>query len=63
MPMELNTITRIQEQDSSVPIIVMSGQDSEELALTSCAERCAQDYLVKGQGDGLLISRVNRIFN
>jgi diguanylate cyclase (GGDEF)-like protein len=52
----VNTITLIQEQDSSVPIIVRSGQDSEELAL-QVVQMGAQDYLVKGQGDGLLISR------
>lgn len=52
----VNTVTRIQEQDSSVPIIVISGQDSEELAL-QVVQSGAQDYLVKGQGDGLLISR------
>lgn len=52
----VNTITRIQEQDPSVPIIVLSGQDSEELAL-QVVQTGAQDYLVKGQGDGLLISR------
>ncbi len=52
----VNTITRIQEQEPSVPIIVISGQDSEELAL-QVVQKGAQDYLVKGQGDGLLICR------
>tara|TARA_R110000782_G_scaffold263725_1_gene356515 strand:- start:686 stop:2413 length:1728 start_codon:yes stop_codon:yes gene_type:complete len=52
----VNTISRIQEQEPSVPIIVISGQDSEELAL-QVVQKGAQDYLVKGQGDGFLISR------
>jgi len=52
----VNTVTRIQEQVPSVPIIVISGQDSEELAL-QVVQSGAQDYLVKGQGDGFLISR------
>ena len=52
----INTITDIQEQDKSVPIVVLSVQDSEELAL-QVVQQGAQDYLVKGQGDGLLICR------
>ncbi len=52
----VNTITRIQEQEPSIPIVVISAQDCEEIAL-QVVQRGAQDYLVKGQGDGLLISR------
>lgn len=52
----LNTVTHIQNNNQSIPIIVLSGQDSEELAL-QVVQSGAQDYLVKGQGDGHLISR------
>lgn len=52
----INTITHIQEQEKSVPIVVLSDQDSEELAL-QVVQQGAQDYLVKGQGDGHLICR------
>jgi diguanylate cyclase (GGDEF)-like protein len=52
----ISTITHIQEQEESVPVVVLSDQDSEELALQVVVQG-AQDYLVKGQGDGFLICR------
>jgi len=52
----IGTITHIQEQEQSVPVVVLSDQDSEELAL-QVVQQGAQDYLVKGQGDGFLICR------
>lgn len=52
----LNTVSTIQDYDNSIPIVVLSGQDSEELAL-QVVHLGAQDYLIKGQGDGFLIGR------
>jgi len=54
---DLNVITYIQEINSEVPIVVLSGQNDEKLAL-QIVQMGAQDYLIKGQGDGHLISRV-----
>jgi diguanylate cyclase (GGDEF)-like protein len=53
----LNIITYVQEINPEIPIVVLSGQNDEELAL-QIVQMGAQDYLVKGQGDGHLISRV-----
>jgi diguanylate cyclase (GGDEF)-like protein len=53
----LNIITYIQEINLKVPIVVLSGQDNEELAL-KIVQMGAQDYLIKGQGDGHLINRI-----
>lgn len=52
----LNTVSTIQDHNNTTPIVVLSGQDSEELAL-QVVHLGAQDYLLKGQGDGFLISR------
>src|SRR5687768_7904653 len=43
----LNTFTRLSAIAGNSPIIVISGTDDEELALTAVREG-AQDYLVKG---------------
>ena len=51
-----NVITAIQKQNSRIPIVILSGEDSDEIAL-HVVQVGAQDYLVKGQGDGHLISR------
>ena len=53
----LNTVEHIQDIDHAIPVVVLSGQESEELAL-QVVQMGAQDYLIKGQGDGHLISRV-----
>ena len=37
----INTITDIQEQDKSVPIVVLSVQDSEETGFASSTARCS----------------------
>ena len=52
----VNTVTNIQRQNESVPIVILSGENSEELALQT-VKMGVQDYLIKGQGDGYLISR------
>ncbi len=52
----LGTVERARERASSIPIVVLSGRDDEETALRSL-ESGAEDYLVKGQGDGEVIAR------
>lgn len=52
----VNTVKHIQNHNQFIPIVVLSGENSEELAL-EVVQIGAQDYLVKGQGDGHLISR------
>jgi diguanylate cyclase (GGDEF)-like protein len=52
----LTAVSTIQGYNDSIPIVVLSGQNSEELAL-QVVQVGAQDYLTKGQGDGFLISR------
>lgn len=54
-----DTIRLIQEADSSLPIIVICDCESDEQSI-QIMEAGAQDYLVKGQGDGHLISRAVR---
>ncbi len=52
-----NIITYIQEINSEIPIVVLNDQENDELAL-QVVQLGAQDYLVKGQGDGFLINRI-----
>lgn len=51
-----DVIAAIQEQDNSIPIVVLSAEDNNDIAL-QVVQIGAQDYLVKGQGDGYLIGR------
>lgn len=51
-----NTVTYIQNKNPIVPVIVLSGCESEKIA-REIVQMGAQDYLIKGQGDGYLISR------
>ncbi len=53
----LDIISCIQSINSKIPIVVLSGDTNQTLAL-EIVQMGAQDYLVKGQGDGHLISRV-----
>ncbi|NIP72959.1 MAG: PAS domain S-box protein [Gammaproteobacteria bacterium] len=55
----LDTVREIQAADRAVPVVVLSGTLDDELALEA-VKRGAQDYLVKGQGDGYLVSRAIR---
>ena len=56
----IETFNRVQKHAPQVPIIVLSGQDDEALAMKT-VNSGAQDYLVKGQGvDSRLISRCIR---
>ena len=52
----LDTIGRVRSQTPGVPIVVLTGLDDEEAAITA-VERGAQDYLIKGHADGALLTR------
>jgi diguanylate cyclase (GGDEF)-like protein len=52
----LEAVTRIQVAAPEVPIVVLTGLDDERLALNAVQEG-AQDYLIKGRVDDVLISR------
>ena len=55
----LETFQDMNGQDPSRPIVILSGQDDDELALK--ALQCgAQDYIQKGQFDGNLLYRAIR---
>jgi diguanylate cyclase (GGDEF)-like protein len=55
----LEILGRVQEKAPHMPIVVLSGCDNEELAFET-VRKGAQDYLVKGQGDGNLLVRTIR---
>jgi len=52
-------VIRINIQHPAVPIIVLSGQVNDTVAITA-VQQGAQDYLIKGHGDGYLIGRMIR---
>lgn len=55
----LATFERLHAAAPTVPVIVLSGTDDEELAVKA-VQGGAQDYLVKGQADGTLLARAVR---
>lgn len=55
----LETFGKIHEQALDVPIIVLTGLDDDTVALQA-VRNGAQDYLVKGQVDSKMLSRVLR---
>ncbi len=56
---DLDTLLKVQKQVSTVPIIVLTGLNDEDIAVESV--KCgAQDYLVKGQTDSSLLRRSMR---
>jgi hypothetical protein len=55
----LETLGRMRRDGPSVPIVVLSGLNSEEVAVKA-VEAGAQDYLIKGQIDGALLTRALR---
>ncbi len=55
----LETVDRTREAAPRTPIVVFSGRDDEEAALQAL-QSGAQDYLVKGRGDGDLVARAIR---
>lgn len=52
----LDTFSEVYEQAPEIPIVILSGFEDEELALKAVREG-AQDYLVKGHVNSLLLSR------
>jgi two-component system, cell cycle sensor histidine kinase and response regulator CckA len=52
----LATLTRTQQADSGLPIVVLTGQDDRAFAVEA-VRAGAQDYLVKGRFDGDLLAR------
>jgi DNA-binding NarL/FixJ family response regulator len=52
----LDAVTRMQAAAPDIPIVVLTGLDDETLAL-SAVQHGAQDYLIKGQVDEVLIAR------
>jgi signal transduction histidine kinase len=55
----LETVTRLHTRFPLMPLIVLSGLDDEATAVEAL-QNGAQDYLVKGQGDGYLMRRAIR---
>jgi diguanylate cyclase len=52
----LETVERMRRAAPELPLVVLSGRDDEEVALQALHSG-AEDYLVKGRGDGDLIAR------
>ena len=55
----LDGVRQIQSVNPHLPIIVLSGLDDEAMSFES-VQAGAQDYLVKGRGDGEVMTRVIR---
>ena len=55
----LNGLQRIQQAAPELPVLVLTGRNDSNLAVTAVREG-AQDYLVKGQVDGHLLLRAMR---
>jgi PAS domain S-box-containing protein len=51
-----DTFVKVYTQNPQIPIVVLTGTNDEELAIKS-VRTGAQDYLIKGQIDGSLLSR------
>ncbi|MGB9936861.1 MAG: response regulator [Methanobacterium sp.] len=54
--MGLETFTKAHEYNSELPIVILSGLDDEEVAVKAVRQG-AQDYLMKGDVSGRLLSR------
>lgn len=54
-----DTFREVLNRAPGVPVVVLSGRDDEELAITAIHQG-AQDYLVKGQFDGRQLGRTVR---
>lgn len=50
------TVERVRTAAARTPVVVLSGQDDEQTALRAL-QGGAEDYLVKGRGDGDLVAR------
>lgn len=53
----LETLQRVLSRAPQTPVIVLTAQEDEETGIQSM-QAGAQDYLIKGQADGRLLSRV-----
>lgn len=51
-----DTFIRTYDQTPNIPIVILSGFDDEEVAVKAVREG-AQDYMIKGEIDGKLLSR------
>ena len=54
-----DTLRRLRTRAPGTPLIVLSGNEDEDLALQAVREG-AQDFLVKGTFDGLVLTRALR---
>jgi DNA-binding response OmpR family regulator len=54
--MGLDTFEKAHEHNPELPIVILSGLDDEEVAVRAVSEG-AQDYLMKGEVSGRLLSR------
>lgn len=52
----LDTVVSLRRQAGTVPVVVLSGQENETVAL-GALKSGAEDYLVKGRADGNMIKR------
>jgi len=52
----LDTFASVYDQAPEIPVVILTGFDDEDLAIRAVREG-AQDYLVKGQVNSLLLSR------
>lgn len=52
----IDTVTQVLGTSPDVPIVVLSGYDDERIGL-QVVQQGAQDYLIKGQGDGAILAR------
>ncbi|MCD4783636.1 MAG: response regulator [Candidatus Eremiobacteraeota bacterium] len=55
----LETFTRVYNENPDLPIVVLTGLNDEELGVRTVRDG-AQDYLLKGQVDGHLLTRAVR---
>ncbi|MBC7952576.1 MAG: response regulator [Rhodospirillaceae bacterium] len=55
----LKTLTALTEAAPHLPVVVLTGNDDDGQAIEAL-KHGAQDYLVKGSGDGFMLSRVIR---
>ncbi len=55
----LDAVRRLVAAAPETPLVVLSGQDDEEIA-TQAVQQGAQDYLVKARSDGYIIARAIR---
>lgn len=52
----METFTNVQQVAAHIPIIILTGLEDEEFAIELVGEG-SQDYLVKGQVDGIILAR------